>query len=263
MSTLAESIRAAGRFRDTQSLAFNGSNQWLQTSASPTFAGDTAGAVACWVRVNSLLSANSFKTIWAYTLAANDSSAKRLTLWHQYLTSVIPVSAQNRNLIDVYDSGTAQCREYVDLDISTGWYHFVLMGDGSNHYLSINGVAQTLIRWNGRTPSSDGRWFGHMPASPLLFSTMHNTSGVRQYYSDQTVGEAQVFSRLLTSEEITRLYNNGKPGNSLRAVPLEDHRAIWRFGDLGDDTSKVYDRLGNSANDLVLNGSPSYTTTVP
>lgn len=263
MSTLAESIRAAGRFRDTQSLAFNGSNQWLQTSASPTFAGDTAGAVACWVRVNSLLSANNFKTIWAYTIAANDSSAKRLMLHHMYLTSGLPVSARNRNLIEVYDLGTANCESYVDLDITTGWYHIVLMGDGTNHYLYINGVAQTLIRWTGRTPSSDGRWFGHMPASPLLFSSMYNTIGNRQYYSDQTVGEAQVYSRLLTSSEVTKLYNDGKPGNSLRAVPLEDHRAIWRFGDLGDDSSKVYDRLGNSANDLVLNGSPLYTTTVP
>lgn len=263
MSTLAESIRAAGRFRDTQSLAFNGSNQWLQTSAAPTFKDDTAGAVACWVRVNSLLSAANFKAIWNYSQNVNDSSRKRLALWQLYLTSSIPVSARNRNLIEIYDFGTGQCREYVDLDISTGWYHFVLMGDGTNHYLHINGVAQTLIRWNGRFPSSDGRWFGHMPASPLIFSTTYNAAGNRQYYSDQTVGEAQVFNRLLHSAEITKLYNGGKPGNSLRAVPLEDHRAIWRFGDLGDDSSKVYDRLGNSANDLVLNGSPSYTTTVP
>lgn len=79
-------------------------------------------------------------------------------------------------------------------------------------------------------------------------------------YFDGFIDEFSVFSTDFNSTEVNELYNSGSPDDLLNHSQTANLVGWWRFGDMGDTASIVFDQTTNNM-DINLINSPSYSTT--
>lgn len=95
----------------------------------------------------------------------------------------------------------------VSFSLST-WYHVVAICDGAQLAISVNGTVDT-------TPYSSGIYTGGIQATMLGAFGNGGGEGTSSYnsYHDGRISQALIWSRAITSDEITYLYNsgNGRP----------------------------------------------------
>jgi hypothetical protein len=80
------------------------------------------------------------------------------------------------------------------------WYHFVSTFDGTNHHLWVNGVEQGtgVSQGNGEIETTGGIYVGRFAGS--------------QFYFEWRVDDLAIFSRVLTTDEVSDIYTGDWPG---------------------------------------------------
>lgn len=155
---------------------------------------------------------------------------------------------------------------------STGWDFRVANGK-FQWYSSPNG-ATNRIQWLGNTTYSTDTWYhvtitfsGNQSATGFTlyvngassaFTTQFNTSAADwTNASNCNIGsynngagawwlgwleEMTIWNKALNSTEVGQLYNSGHPGNPVALSFWSNNTSYYRFGDVNDSTSTIYDR---------------------
>ena len=169
-----------------QAAVFNGSNSYIYAANSvqqPT----TNYSVSVWSKWDSKPSSS-------------------VGLVGNFKTGVTPqvgfamTKLQNENVFSFWADGTANSnggRVLGTTNFVTGeWYHTVGTYDGSNVKIYVNGQLEGTQAYTATPGTTDqplviGRWYG-------------NYSG---YYHDGQIDQVRIFSKALSSSEVTQLYN--------------------------------------------------------
>ena len=163
-------------------------------------------------------------------------------------------------------SGTGYTIDTVDTFNDNAWHHVVVTNKTSGTIdIYVDGTALTLGTGTGN--------YTNVTSSGNSGITMNNAAvGVNigyfaatsSQYFDGLIDEVAIWDDVLTSSEVTAIYNNGAPtdlttdaGNYASSANLQGH---WRMEE-GSGTS-VADSSSNS-NAATLNNSPTFSTDVP
>lgn len=250
---------ASARFTDLKATNFNGSSQYAYVD-NPSFKTDTQGAFAFWYKPTTVLSATALKTTVGYGVrdVGNDSLLQFVQRWNTSPSILAPYKSQPipEVLARKTNGGTNNAAYGNHIFVAATWVHWVIQSNGTawTHY--INGASVGATAWIG---TNTGDWLGDISGSDhrLVFGGRFR-SNVADNFDDNQTNEAIYVNRPLTSGEITTLYNGGTPPN-IRGVGLGSAlKSWWRFGDRGDTSSLILDRIGT--NHLTTVGSPTFVT---
>lgn len=117
----------------------------------------------------------------------------------------LSIYARSTNTFAIYfrDSSGESTVE-TDISWSAGnIYHLVFFSDGAMWGVYVNGVQATLSVVTG---DNDGRWLGDLPAPTGIFIGAQSVIGSVSGYADGFIDDVALFNTLLTSAEISTLY---------------------------------------------------------
>ena len=87
------------------------------------------------------------------------------------------------------------------------WYHVVITTDGSEWKIYIDGDSKNLGRVVG---VNSGKWFNDLSAGIVSFALGRNKTTSEEAYFKGFIGEAMIFNRTLSAEEILQIYHETK-----------------------------------------------------
>jgi hypothetical protein len=251
-------------FLDSFCADFNGIDEYVYVD-DPSFKADNAGAFSLWYQPTTVLAAAGVESFVGYGVqsGANNSvfefSIRRnVTLGTGTFLEVLQ-RLTNAGTLRIYIGTTA---------LSAGtWYHLVFQSDGTTTQVYINGVLETLILRSGSVgntsnTTNNGEWLGDISGANhrMTFGARFFTNAPSSY-NDNRTNECIYLSRVLTSGEITDLYNGGVPNNPYRVLGSDpDWKSWWRFGDSRDDATTIYDEIGSNDLTLVNMNTSNYVT---
>jgi hypothetical protein len=140
-------------------------------------------------------------------------------------------------------------------DVTLGaWHHIVVQSNGTAWAMWVNGVSQTMTRWDGFATANNGNWYGDVSGSDHSLSVgarfMSNVYGPN-YYAGLMDEVVYLTGRIFTSGEVAEIYNGGTPMNPHRLSMISELTTWWRMGDSRDSATTVFDEL-SGGNDLTL-----------
>ena len=163
-------------------------------------------------------------------------------------------------------AGTGYTIDTVDTYNDNAWHHVVVTNKTSGTIdIYVDGTALTLGTGTGNytNVTSSGNSGITMNNAAVGINMGYFAATTSQYF-DGLIDEVAIWDDVLTSSEVTAIYNNGAPtdlttdaGNYASSANLQGH---WRMEE-GSGTS-VADSSSNS-NAATLNNSPTFSTTVP
>lgn len=140
------------------------------------------------------------------------------------------------------------------------WYHVVLTFSGNQSAtgfkLYVNGSEVTFTT-QFNTSASD--WTS---AANTNIGTYNSGAGA---FLRGVLDEMTLWNTELTSGNVTSLYNSGHPGNPVALSFWSNNTSYWRFGDVNDSASTIYDRgyVGGYNLTGVNLVSGDFTTSIP
>jgi len=117
------------------------------------------------------------------------------------------------------------------------WFHWALIGNGTNAYYYINGEQVDSTAYNGQ---------GLQTGESNVIGAVNVNTGIVQFFNG-LIDQVKIYDRALTQAEISYLYNKGQPVG------------WWRF-DEGSGTT-AYDSSGEG-NTGTFGGDPQYSTNI-
>tara|TARA_R110001599_G_scaffold256246_2_gene456439 strand:- start:22742 stop:23488 length:747 start_codon:yes stop_codon:yes gene_type:complete len=230
-------------FASTKSVAFDGTDDYMDIGNVLNLGSTTDFSISFWVKVsqatnNSLLgkrqnSSNNWKIV-------TDSSDK----------------------IKFEGTGSGTVRftiTYSGSALAEGsWNHIVVSCDRSNDStglnLYVNKIASTPVAASeGGLDNTGGLRIGAFSTTFCLDGTL--------------MDEVAIYNAALSSADVDKLYNSGKPTDLSLAASYDTDRTSnllswWRMGDgTGDNSSTIVDQAGSNNGTLV--NSPTIVTDVP
>jgi hypothetical protein len=213
-------------FRDEKSLAFDGTNDYVETSFVPDYI-STNATVAFWVKMNDF-SADQYMGI---------HNNKRW--YHGFSTDKIFFGVANAH------NGSSLITPSPALVIGQ-WIHYCVTAIDGTATAYINGVAQGTISYS-QSSSYD-------PDSGYFIGARDN-SGAGNYLNCN-ISEVAQYNVGLTANQVKTIYNGREPYNHKEGVASGNLQAWYRMGDgslddfnlIGDETNAT---LGS---DLITNG---------
>jgi len=192
-------------------------------------------SIACWVKAESFISNNTIAGKEDY----NNGD-------YGYLLRVL-----NGKVNFLYRSGSSNTRQRITSDaLSTDtWYHIVATADVSAQDINIyiDGSLASMAAAVGSATSIVNN-------NASFKIGIDSTSEFAAAYWDGLIDEVSVWSKELSSTEVSENYNSGN-GEILEGTET-DLEGYWRFeDDLLDETS--------NDNDLTNNNSATYSTDIP
>ena len=175
-----------------------------------------------------------------------------------------------------------------------GGAYYILLGNSSNQYQVSNAGSASAVtdgnwhhmvfQWDG-TNTNGVKLYVDGNTTPVFTYTSNrasnaSTAGLKWgigwsgsfYAYDGLMDEAAIWESILTTSDITTLYNGGVPGDISTLNPV----GWWRMGDTGSDygTATITNAAtgsnsgGSAINGTIVNGSsgntsPTYSTDVP
>jgi len=216
-------------FSDAISFDFDGANDYLHY-AQGNIGGDleTSGSVSAWVKLDSM-SANGF--IWQIT-AEEGTDDQIILLWNN-ASGVIRGNVKFAGTTNVVDSGSG-------LENDGNWHHVVLTWMSGSKTSSDNYVR---IYIDGSQTDSDaiGNTWGDASA-PAAFVIGRNNLQSNAYWRGH-MNDIAIFSDVLTSSEVTAIYNSGEPQDESDYSELI---AYYTMEDYSNNDTTVADDSGNS-----------------
>jgi len=206
-------------FRDEFSVAFDGSNDYVDCGSSFDLADDDF-TILGWIKASDL---TSNPVISQYA-----DSANRWFLWFdasdrlQFFSKIA-----NSTIISVI--GTAQT------SLENTWIHFAFSADrsGGNQAMYINGVLNQT--------DADASTTSLSPAVTNLHIGRYHTT-----YSNSNISEVAIYNSALTANQVKTIYNGREPYNHKKGVASGNLQAWYRMGD-----SDLNPLDPNSANILI------------
>lgn len=239
-------LSTAPVWTNVKSLDFgsSNSNKWLNAGQNHNFSWSSAFSMSFYVK---------FRTTAGALIVAKQTSGS--TGWD------FRVASAKFQWYSSPNGATNRIQWITTNSFSTGtWYHVVVTYSGNSSAtgfkIYVNGSSQAItVQFN----TSASNW---TTAQDFNFGTYNNGSGA--YYNGQ-LDEVTFWNKELSSGEVTSLYNAGVPLNPGVISFWSNNTSYWRFGDVNDSASTIYDR-GNvggvnlSGNNLV---SGDFTTDIP
>tara|TARA_X000000368_G_C23013904_1_gene704766 strand:+ start:265 stop:1362 length:1098 start_codon:yes stop_codon:yes gene_type:complete len=185
-------------FRDEHSLAFDGSNDYVELSGAFNY---TVHSISIWVKEASISGASS---LFDYRDANNDGI-------HIYLADGKPLY-QNNNADGYYNSALTLNQ----------WHHIVCTNDGSTSTIYVNGVAVETADTSGETIS--------VGASTVARIGCRSHTSPDNYFNGN-ISEVAFYTSALTINQVKTIYNGREPYNHKEGVASGNLQAWYRMGD--------------------------------
>lgn len=185
---------ATGRF-GSSALNLNGGAGWVTVPKSA----DTIGNVTTRnVSVSLWLKANAFDSNWQAAISHGEGSHWRIARQ----SNVTPAHM-------AYAGGSGDIYSATTFDTPTDWYHVVAVTtEGSGTALYINGVLEST----GGEPNLDIQ----LAAATNLYIGANPQSAGREWNGQ--IDDVAIWTRPLTTDEITSIYEEGSAGRSLGSL---------------------------------------------
>jgi len=233
-------------FFNDYSFDFDGTDDYIETTLKES--GDIT--LSAWINCDGTY------TIWQprypLSITPSHSSLPNATLGRIYMRST------NFNvMLQIYDDAGANFNNYyVDVDLDgAGWKHCVwTFNNTTKHiYFYLDGVRQDWTKWGG-TPSD----VPYLTATGYVYdSFLKMGTRAGSYFFDGKVDEVSVWDSVLSSSNISTIYNSGTPNNLTSLNPV----AWYRMGDNGSYKSPQWLLPSNENKDKFSNYSMSFDGT--
>lgn len=226
-----------GGLTNTYSLSFDGTDDYLATGYQ--YASATQFTYSFWIKTTDT---GSSHWIGNSLSGGADTRAHFGTKAGSYYFLL----GNSTNQYQVSNAGSAS-------GVTDGnWHHLVFQWDGTN----TNGV--NLYVDGNTTPV-----FTYTSTQASVASTAALKWGIGWggsfYAYDGLMDEAAIWESILTTSDITTLYNSGVPGDITTLNPV----GWWRMGDDDSGTGTTITDQGSGGNDGTLTNGPTFSTDVP
>ncbi len=229
----------ANSFTNTNSLSFNGADEYLRIPAHPSMNVTTSFSVSAWVKGDAFPSGNTdYFTKWDNT-ASQRSIICRVNSggFVQMLLSADGITAE-----------TVSSSEGI---LANTWYHLVCQFTANEARIYINGVEKTSNPNIGISTVKNN--------TPDVLIGARFSNSLPTSFMDGLIDEVCFYNDILTQAEITAIYNNGAPNDLSALSSASKIISWWRMGDFfsGND---VPDQVGvNNASPVNMNNSNKST----
>jgi len=209
-------------FRDEYSLAFDGTNDYVELSGAFNY---NVHSISAWVKPTAIVGGS---TIFDYRDANNDGI-------YLYLADG-DVNYQINNTDGHYDSVLTLNK----------WWHIIATNDGSTSTIYVNGVSVETADTSGETINIAGTY-------PPRIGTRSHTSA--DNYFNGNISEIAIYNSALTANQVKTIYNGREPYNHKEGVASGNLQAWYRMGDGLENHSgtTIYDQSNNSNNGTMTN----------
>ena len=183
----------------SQGAGFNGTSSRIQVADNSNLTLGSSFSIACWINVPSLPSNNAFYDILNKYDQGSNNGGYDLRLWNDNGTQKI-------GLVFI-DSTSTQRGGDIAYTLSTNvWVHLVAVSNTSNSLITyyINGSSVGTITNNGAVPADNTKLLN---IGNFGFYTPSGSELGRYFYGK--IDEIGIWSKVLTTTEISDLYNNG------------------------------------------------------
>ena len=203
---------------------FDGLNEYVDASGLVTScASNTVGSWSCWVNFDNV---SNYQTLLSFG-DTNANVYSRLAMKNDGKIEIVL-----RNLTGA--SQWAFEEVTASLSINT-WYHIVVVQDGVEPKLYINGnlISTTFTlsinktRWNSFLPTLDNFTIGNL--------VWNNTTG---QYVDGKMAKVIIYNDVLTAGEVTTIYNYGRKAG---LIGIGNEVSQWEM-----DTLNPVDEIGSN-----------------
>lgn len=232
---------AAASFADNVSFDFDGANDYL--TRSPIDQLETTGSVSVWVKLDSM-SANGF----IFQIREEEGSNNQIILLWNNGSGVIRGNVKFAGTANTVDSGSG-------LENDGNWHHVVLTW-ASGSKTSANNITRIYI--DGSQTDSDAignTWNG--TAGELVIG--RNSIQSNGYFNGH-MNDYAIFSDVLTSSEVSAIYNSGAPKDESSHSGLVAYYTMEAYSD--SDTT-LADDSGNSNTITITNSTNIDSTDTP
>jgi len=214
-------------FRDEKSLAFDGSNDYIQLGSAFNY---NVHSISAWVKFNA-------DTTHKFIFDARDANDDGIMF---FITSAEKIMYSINAVDGVYDSVLTE----------GVWYHFVGTNDGTTSRIYLNGVEVETADTSGTTINTT--------TSGTIATQSFSTPG---HLFNGNISEVVFYTSALTANQVKTIYNGREPYNHKEGVASGNLQAWYRMGDGALDESGFKNGvIGNEKNNtlgtnLVVNGS--------
>ena len=232
---------AAASFADSISFDFDGTNDYL--TRSPISGLETTGSVSAWVKLDSM-SANGF----IFQIREEEGTNNQIILLWNNGSGVIRGNVKFAGTTNVVDSGSG-------LENDGNWHHVALTWM-SGSKTSANNITRIYI--DGSQTDSDAignTWNG--TAGELVIG--RNSIQSNGYFNGH-MNDYAIFDDVLTSSEVSAIYNSGAPKDESSHSGLVAYYTMEAYSD--SDTT-LADDSGNSNTMTITNSTNIDSTDTP
>ena len=228
-------------FTDDISFDFDGTNDYL--TRSPISGLETTGSVSAWVKLDSM-SANGF----IFQIREEEGTNNQIILLWNNASGVIRGNVKFNGTTNVVDSGSG-------LESDGNWHHVALTWM-SGSKTSANNITRIYI--DGSQTDSDAignTWNG--TAGELVIG--RNSIQSNGYFNGH-MNDYAIFDDVLTSSEVSAIYNSGAPKDESSHSGLVAYYTMEAYSD--SDTT-LADDSGNSNTITITNSTNIDSTDTP
>jgi hypothetical protein len=232
---------AAASFADSVSFDFDGANDYL--TRSPIDGLETTGSVSAWVKLDAM-SANGF----IFQIREEEGSDNQIILLWNNASGVIRGNVKFAGTSNTADSGSG-------LENDGNWHHVVLTWKSGDR-TAANNITRIYI--DGSQTDSDAignTWNG--TAGELVIG--RNSIQSNGYFNGH-MNDYAIFSDVLTSSEVSAIYNSGAPKDESSHSGLVAYYTMEAYSD--SDTT-LADDSGNSNTITITNSTNIDSTDTP
>lgn len=205
-------------FRDEKSLAFDGSNDYVELSGAFSY---NVHSISAWVKPTAIVGSS---TIFDYRDANNDG---------------ILLTLADGDVVYQIDNTDGHYNSVLTLN---QWWHIVATNDGSTSTIYVNGVSVETADTSGETINVSGS------AIPRIGSRSHTSA---DNYFNGNISEVAIYNSALTINQVKTIYNGREPYNHKEGVASGNLQAWYRMGDgvidskhlAEDDTQVISDMV--------------------
>lgn len=253
-ATSSGRLSSGGSISNTLSGNFDGSDDSLSFGTSTLFNTGSAFSFSAWIKISSY--SNTFQSIAQFK--TNHSNGFQLLASDRTLYAGLNIGSNDHtNMMRVKTAG----------DISgtfLSWTHIAMTYNGgggstsSNYKVYVNGSEVSL--------TSTGNY-----ASLTNVNSLGGANGGSAFYFNGLIDELATFDSLLSSSDVTAIYNSGTPNDLSSLSPVTWYRMGDGTGDTdsgggapasGDTIGTVVDQ-GSGGNNATGTNGPTYSSTVP
>ena len=227
-------------FADNISFDFDGTNDYLTRATIGSL--ETAGSVSAWVKLDAM-SANGF----IFQIREEEGTNNQIILLWNNASGVIRGNVKFAGTTNVVDSGSG-------LENDGNWHHVVftwLSGDRA----AANNITRIYIDGSETNNDAIGNTWADASA-PAELVIGRNSIQSNAYFNGH-INDVAIFNDVLTSSEVSAIYNSGSPKDESDHSGLVAYYTMEAYSD--GDTNLVDDSPNN--NSITITNSTNIDST--